>query len=172
MGCRGTAFLTMVFTTSFRGMSAFMPRAPLPLPSLLTLMSTEFFFSCVPIPVFQLQLLLHNISPLKYIITDEFDFGHQWVCLGASWHWLCQIWGKLLATVCSSHPRSSPLAKPCHANPVQAFNYSPEQFFIAGKNYCPCFTSGGTGTGALYESVKVMFRVCVRVLFYNLLSSS
>jgi len=42
VGCRGTAFLTMVFSTSCRGISALASVTPSPSPSSLTLVSAEF----------------------------------------------------------------------------------------------------------------------------------
>jgi len=51
MGCRGAAFLTMVFSTGCRGFSALAPGVPPP-PSSLTLVSAELF-------------LLHNLTPLS-----------------------------------------------------------------------------------------------------------
>jgi len=46
-------------------------------------------------------------------ITDGLGLGQRKVCLGASWRWLCQTYGKFLA-----HPKS------CHINPIQLFkNY-------------------------------------------------
>ena len=45
MGCRGTACLTMAFTTGCRGISALVSGAPPPPPSALTLVSAEFLTS-------------------------------------------------------------------------------------------------------------------------------
>jgi len=43
MGCKGTTYLTMVFSTGCRGISAPTPRAPPPLPSSSTLVSARVF---------------------------------------------------------------------------------------------------------------------------------
>ena len=51
MGCRGTACLTMVFTTGCRGISALAPGAPPPPPSSLTLVSAELFLSHLLTPL-------------------------------------------------------------------------------------------------------------------------
>ena len=51
-------------------------------------------------------------------ITDWFCNGKQGVCLGTGWHWVCLIWGKLLALSHRSHPCSPLLPKPCHENPI------------------------------------------------------
>jgi len=52
-------------------------------------------------------------------ISDGPSPGQQRVRLGASWHWLYRIHGKLLAAPHRSHPCSPlPLPKPCHANQI------------------------------------------------------
>ena len=51
MGCKGTACLTMVFTTGCRGISAPAPGAPPPPPSSLTLVSAELFLSHILSPL-------------------------------------------------------------------------------------------------------------------------
>jgi len=55
MGCRGTACLTMVFSTGCRGISAPAPGAPPPPPSSLALVSAELFLS-------------HRLTPLSSLL--------------------------------------------------------------------------------------------------------
>jgi len=68
MGCRGTACPTMVFIMGCRGISALPPEATPPLPSSLTLMSSEFSqivsllsSSCCCAGVFCFPLLLNYV---------------------------------------------------------------------------------------------------------------
>jgi len=89
MSCKGTAYLTTVFSTSCRGISDPAPGVPPPPPSLLTLVSAEL-------------CLLHILTPLSQLLL-------------ASWHCLCLTRGQLLATSYRSHPCSLPTTKtlPC-----------------------------------------------------------
>jgi len=128
MGFRGTTCLTMVCSTSCRGIAAPVPGAPPPPPSSLTLVTAEL-------------LLSHHVTPLScckcsytggffsppYIhyyrgtttIADGLSLSQWQAHLGAGWHCLYRTRGKLLVASHRSHPCSPPLSKPCQANPVQ-----------------------------------------------------
>jgi len=67
VGCRGTACLTLVFTTGCRGISALVPGAMPPPLSSLTLLSPELFVSHVVTPSFSCRLFLFF---LKYVNTE------------------------------------------------------------------------------------------------------
>jgi len=96
--------------------------------SSLTLVSAELFLS----PVFTLLSccschctvmglffppFLNTLSRGTTIIADGLGLGQWRVHLGASWHWLCQTWGKLLAAAHSSHPCSPPATKTSLSKP-------------------------------------------------------
>jgi len=80
-------------------------------PSSLTLVFAEFSSSRLQ------NALTEFISPsqLRYprgptTVTGRLSLGQWQVCLGASWHWLCWTWGKLLAASHRSQPCIPPLA--------------------------------------------------------------
>jgi len=110
MGCKGTARLTMVFSMGCRGISALAPGPP-PLPPFFTnlgicrVVSLAYSHSSPLAAVGQQFFLV-----LKYVITEALPptevllpslmglaLASSGVHLGASWHWLNQPWGKLLA---------------------------------------------------------------------------
>ena len=69
MGCRGTACLTVVFSTGCRGISTPVPGVPPLPPSALTLLSAELFLSHIVIPLFWMLLHSKFFSLLKHVIT-------------------------------------------------------------------------------------------------------
>jgi len=123
---RGTACLTMVFSTGCMGISAPAPGAPPHPPSALTLVSAELILTQshsslqlqMPLCIWRRFIFfpfLTMVSRRCYHVTDRLGLGQQRVCLGTSWHWLYGTWGKLLAASQKSHPCSPPATKtlPC-----------------------------------------------------------
>jgi len=68
MGCRGTACLSMVCSTSCRGISALTPAAPPPPPSSQTLVFAELFLSHILTLLFWLLFCSIFFPFLKYLI--------------------------------------------------------------------------------------------------------
>ena len=99
MGCRGTACLTMVFSTGcIRGISAPVFGAPPPPPSTLTLVSAAFSLLSPagkwPYAGFFLSFFffpcLTMLPQRCYTVADGLGLDQQWVCLAAGWCWLHQ----------------------------------------------------------------------------------
>ena len=68
---------------------------------------------------FFFTFLKNAITEVLPLLLVSSALASRGVCLGASWHWLYQTWGKLLATSHRSHPCSSPPATkilPCKPN--------------------------------------------------------
>jgi len=117
MCCRWTTCLTTVFSTSCRGISLPMHGAPPPPPSSLALVSAELFLPHILTHFSGCNCSLASFFfLLKYnrcatTIADCLGLGQQWVCLGASWHWLCWREGKLLTVSHRSHPHKPSATK-------------------------------------------------------------
>ncbi|XP_049649850.1 uncharacterized protein LOC126035357 [Accipiter gentilis] len=128
MDCRGTACLTMVFTTGCRGISALVPGAPPPPPSSLTWVSAGLFLSHILTPLFRLLLRSRFFPLLKYVIPEALPPSLIGSALASGGSFL-----ELAGTGSIGHVGSfwrllteaTQLPKPCHANPIQyvsAFN--------------------------------------------------
>jgi len=64
-------------------------------------------------------------------VAEWLGLGQQWVCLRASWHWLYQTWGKLLAASHRSRPYSSPATKTSPRKPI-----TPRYYFYCRRMNC------------------------------------
>jgi len=105
-GLRVAAYLTVVFTTGYRGISALVPRAPAPFPSSLTLVSAELFLSHVLSPACCCAGVFPFLNRGTTAVADGLGLGQCRVRLEAGWHWLYQTWWKLLAASHRIHPCS------------------------------------------------------------------
>lgn len=119
---QGLSCLTMGCSRDCRGISVPVPGAP-PAPP-LTLVSLGLFLSCSH-PSLWLKC---SFTPYPFLIcyprgsatvSAGLSLGQQWVRLGPSWHWICQKWGKLLASSHGSCSCSPLLPEPCHASQIQ-----------------------------------------------------
>jgi len=121
VGCRGTACLTAVFYHELQGQALCSSISSTSSPSFFTdvgvcrvvsfTSSHSSLFTAVSLQFFFLPLL-------KYVITEVLPpslmglaLASRWVHLRASWHWLYQTWGKLLAASHRIHPYSPPATK-------------------------------------------------------------
>jgi len=77
IGCRGTIFLTMGCSTCCRGTTALVPGASPPPPSLLTLVSAEFFLSHILTPLFSLLLHVSPPSPAFLNVLSQRCYHHR-----------------------------------------------------------------------------------------------
>jgi len=99
VGCRGTACLTVVFTTGCRGISAAAPGAPPSPPSSLTLVSAEFFltYSHCSLLLQLSRFLFLSLNMLSQRCYHSHWLAHPWPAAGLSWS-----------------------QKPCHAKLIQS----------------------------------------------------
>ncbi|KAM9590855.1 uncharacterized protein ACIBXB_005903 [Morphnus guianensis] len=126
MGCRGTACLTMVFTTGCRGISAPAPGAPPPPPSSLILVSAGLFLLHVLTPLsgchfclsqlfFLLKNVITEVLPLSLIGSALAGGGSilEPAGIGALEHR-----GSFQQLLTEATPVTPPLPKPCHTKPI------------------------------------------------------
>jgi len=97
-------------------------------PSFFTdLGAAELFLSHRLAPLSRLPFYRNFFPLLKYVITealttvaDCLGLGQRQVCIRAGWHWLYQMWGKLLAAPHRSHPYSTPTTKTLPRKPIKS----------------------------------------------------
>ncbi|KAM9590949.1 uncharacterized protein ACIBXB_005997 [Morphnus guianensis] len=160
MDCRGTACLTMVFTTGCRGISAPAPGAPPPPPSSLTLVSAGLFLLHVLTPLSGCCFCLsHNFFFFFFkcyhrgvtTIADWLGLGRRRVRLRAGWHWLCRTQGKLPAASYRSHPCNPP--PPRYQNLATQNQYIPpltsQKCWRDSLDAVPALLSSSQNTGVL-----------------------
>ncbi|KAM9590844.1 uncharacterized protein ACIBXB_005893 [Morphnus guianensis] len=128
MDCRGTACLTMVFTTGCRGISALAPGAPPPPPSSLTLVSAGLFLLHVLTPLSGCHFCLSQqlFSFLKNVITEALPLSLIGLALASSGSVLEPAGigsvghsGSFQQLLTEATPVTPPLPKPCHTKPIQ-----------------------------------------------------
>jgi len=97
-GCRGTACLTVVFTTGCRDISSLVPGLPLAPASSLTLVSAELFLPHILTHHLGCSCSLAGFFPLTMLSQRHYHHCSRThplassgrVHLGCSWHWLYQ----------------------------------------------------------------------------------
>lgn len=162
-GLQGHGCLIVVCPMGCMRISASVPEALALPPPALTLVSPELFhiFSLLP------SLAADAFSPLlKYVptealitISDCLSLGQQCICLGSSWHCLCQIQGKTESSW-RSHSYSPPPWPPkaCHVNPIHMVIGSLDSRHADFGNGCS--TTAGISSALFPLAVTSVFWCC------------